>query len=139
MFIQHFNFILKYHPGKTLVQADTLSGRPDHDGEEEDNKKVTLLKDEVFVQSINLELKEQIRNTKVWDPQLVLLQTKSGKKLKWPTFSKPEDWSEDDGILLYKDKVYVPPDEDICWEIIWIHHEPIHMAHPGIQKTKDLV
>ena len=48
-FIQHFNFILKYYPEKTLVQADALSKRLDHDGGEEDNKEVTLLKDEVFV------------------------------------------------------------------------------------------
>ena len=132
LFIQHFNFILKYHPGKTLIQANALSRKPDHDGGEEDNKEVTLLKDEVFVWSINLELKEQICDTKAQDLQLVLLQTKSGKKFKWPAFGKPEDWSKDNGILLYKDKVYVPLDKDIHQEIIQIHHKPIHMAHSGI-------
>ena len=54
-------------------------------------------------------------------------------------FGKPEDWSEDDGILLYKDKIYILPNKNIHQEIIQMHHEPIHMAHPGIQKTKDLV
>ena len=54
-------------------------------------------------------------------------------------FGKPEDWSEDDGILLYKDKIYILPNKNIHQEIIQMHHEPIHMAHPGIQKTKYLV
>ena len=57
-FIQRFNFTLKYHPGKILIQANALSRRPDHDRGEEDNNGVTLLKDEVFVRSINVELKE---------------------------------------------------------------------------------
>ena len=138
-FIQHFNFVLKYHPRKELVQADALSRRPDHNGGEEDNKEITLLKDEVSIQSINVKLKAQIWNTRAKDPQLISFRTKLGKKLKQPSFSKPDNWSEDDGILLYKDKVYVPPDENIHRDIIWMYHKPVHMAHPGIQKTKDLV
>lgn len=91
MFIQHFSFTLKYHLGKTLVQADALSRRPDYDGGEEDNKGVTLPKDKVFVWFINVELKELIQDTKAWDLQLVTFWAKSGKKLKWLAFSKPED------------------------------------------------
>ena len=100
--------------GKTLIQVDALSRRPDYDRGEEDNKGVTLLKDEVFVQSINVELQEWIWDTKVQDPQLVPLWTMSGKKFKQPAFGKLEDWSEDDRIFLYKDKVYVPLDKDLC-------------------------
>ena len=62
-----------------------------------------------------------------------------GKTLNWPNYGKSEDWTEDEGIVLYKDKVYIPPDENLRREVIKMYHEPVHMAHPGIQKTKDLV
>lgn len=62
-----------------------------------------------------------------------------GKTLDRPNYGKSEDWAEDEGILLYKDKVYIPPNEDLRREVTKMYHKPVHMAHPGIQKTKDLV
>ena len=139
IFLDSFNYKLKYNPGKELVQADALSRRPDHDRGENDNQDVILLKEEVFAKAVNVELQERIRSNKARDPQLIDLLTSKGKIQQRPGFGKPEDWTDDEGILLYKDRVYVPPDDDLRRDIVKMHHEPIHMAHPGIQKTKDLV
>ncbi len=43
-----------------MVQADTLSRRPDHDRGGNDNQDVILLKKEVFAKVVNLELQERI-------------------------------------------------------------------------------
>ena len=86
---------MKYNPGKELVQADTLSRRPDHDRGENDNKDVILLKEEVFAKAVNVELQERIRSNKARDPQLIDLLTSKGKIQQRPGFGKPEDWTDD--------------------------------------------
>ena len=105
---------------------------------ENDNQDVILLKEEVFAKAVNLKLREKIRGNRARDPELVDLLTSKGK-IKRPGFGKPEDWTDDEGILLYRDKVYVPPDDNLRRDIVQMYHKPRHMAHPGIQKTKDLV
>ena len=32
---------------------------------------------------------------------------------KEPLIGKKEDWKMDEGIVLFKDKVYIPPDDDL--------------------------
>ena len=54
------------------------------------------------------------------------------KTLNRPNYGKSEDWTEDEGIVLYNDKVYVPPDENLRREVIKMYHELVHMAHLGI-------
>ena len=95
-----------------MVQADALSRRPDHDRGENDNQDVILLKEEVFAKAVNLELREKIRGNRARDPELVDLLTSKGK-IKRPGFGKPEDWTDNEGILLYRDRVYVPPDDNL--------------------------
>ena len=43
-FLAEFDYVLKHRPGKTMLKADALSRRSDHDDGSEDNKGVTLLK-----------------------------------------------------------------------------------------------
>ena len=139
IFLDSFNYILKHNPGKSLVQADTLSRRPDHDGGEDDNKDVIVLREELFAKAINTDLQERIRDNKARTSDLIPFISKTGTTLHRPDYGKLEDWTDSDGIVLYQDKVYVPPDDDLRREVVRLHHEPVHMAHPGIQKTKDLV
>ena len=47
--------------GTKIVQLDTLSRRPDFTPEEDtDNKNITMLPDELFINLINMELQERI-------------------------------------------------------------------------------
>ena len=51
-----------------IVQSDTLSRRPDFTPEEDtDNKNITMLPDELFVNLINTELQERILNCEKLD------------------------------------------------------------------------
>ena len=139
LFLSEFNIVLKHQPGKTLTQADALSRRSGHDGGENDNKDIVVLVPELFTKAINVELQERIRNSKIRDMAVIEFITQKGNATKRPEFGNPEDWSEDEGILLYKDKVYVPPDEQLYRDIVKIYHDAPVMGHPGIQKTYDLV
>ena len=48
MGLGEYNFTMHHKPGKTNVKADILSRRVDHNRGEDDNKDVTILKDEWF-------------------------------------------------------------------------------------------
>ena len=49
LFLSRFNFNLRHRPGKTMLRADPLSRRPDHEeGVSSDNAGQTLLKPEFF-------------------------------------------------------------------------------------------
>ena len=45
------------------------------------------------------------------------------------------DWTNNDGIILFKNKVFVPNDRDIRWSIIAETHESSVTGHPGQNKT----
>lgn len=139
LFLSEFNIAIKHQPGKSLTQADTLSLRSGHDGGENDNKDAVVLGSELFVKAINVELQERIRDSKLRDTSVVEYITLKGKATKHPEFGKPEDWSDDDGILLYKNRVYVPPDNQLYHDIVKLYHDAPIMGHPGVQKTYNLV
>ena len=45
------------------------------------------------------------------------------------------DWTNDDSIILFKNKVFVPNNRDIRWSIIAETHESSVTGHPGQNKT----
>ena len=49
------------------------------------------------------------------------------------------DWNVEQGLLLYRGKVYVPNDQDLRAEIVRIHHDSPMAGHPGLWKTVELV
>lgn len=65
---------------------------------------------------------------------MVALQAQNALFTKgpWPMRSSSTDWSLDNGLLLYHNAVYVPPDESLRCEAIRLHHDLPSMGHPGI-------
>ena len=49
------------------------------------------------------------------------------------------DWNVEQGLILYRGKVYVPKDEALRTEIVRIHHDLPPAGHPGQWKTLELV
>lgn len=98
-----------------------------------------MLPENLFARSINVDRQEKIRNTTSRD--IVVMESLNNifYHKKDPVLGKRDDWRIDEGIILYKDKVYVPPDEDLRREIVRDHHDPPVMGHPGIQKTYELL
>ena len=57
--------------------------------------------------------------------------TSTGKQTFRPNWGKVEDWSDEDNILLYQGKTYIPPDEDLQRYVVSLYHDPPTMGHPG--------
>jgi hypothetical protein len=52
-----------------------------------------------------------------------------------------EEWNFENGLLLYKGKVYIPKskDQDLRRQIIQLHHNLPSAGHPGCWKTYELI
>ena len=50
-----------------------------------------------------------------------------------------EEWEENDGLVLFRGKVYVPLDGKLRHDIIEAHHDTPVTGHPGQWKTTELV
>ena len=131
LYLSRFNFVLKHVPGSKMGKADSLSRRPDWEvGVERDNENETLVKKEwlenrrtekVEIIVDGVDLLEEVKRSKVRDNEVVEAveeMKKAGVKML-----RNEEWRETDGIMYKEGKVYVPKDNKLRAEIIWLHHD----------------
>jgi hypothetical protein len=52
---------------------------------------------------------------------------------------KSTEWSESDGLLMFRSKIYVPNDKDLRRRIIEQHHDMCIAGHAGRFKTLELI
>jgi len=149
LYLSRFDFNLVHKPGPTMGKADTLSRCTNHkEGIEHDNKNIVLLKSEFFkvrvlrqghllIEGHEESILTKIRKSKDLDESVVKaveeLKKLSTKQL-WS-----EEWSEEQGLVLFRGKVYVPKDIKLRLEIIKLHHDTSVAGHPGQWKTLELV
>jgi len=70
--LSEYDLNLIHLPGEKMAQADALSQRPDHVLEEDhDNEDVTILPDSIFVNFIDIELRETLRHPTLSGPALM--------------------------------------------------------------------
>ncbi|THH05354.1 hypothetical protein EW146_g9922, partial [Bondarzewia mesenterica] len=50
-----------------------------------------------------------------------------------------EEWNTEDGLILFRGRIYVPKDQDLRREIVRQHHDPPAAGHPGEWKTVERV
>jgi len=50
-----------------------------------------------------------------------------------------EEWRKVNSVIYKEGKVYVPKDEKLRAEIIWLHHDTLVRGHGGQWKTVELV
>jgi hypothetical protein len=62
-----------------------------------------------------------------------LLKSSSAKSVR------SSEWSEEDGMLHFRGKIYVPPSSDIRRKIVALNHDSRIASHPGRWKTLELV
>jgi hypothetical protein len=149
LFLTRFDYEIQHRPGRLGGKPDLLSRRADHEPISKDNEGQVLLKPEVFKikamkrghESIldDHPILKRIRASTSLDPSvreaLEAIQNKAPKKLK----KGLEDWNTEDGLILYRGKVYVPDDPDIRREVVRLHHDTPHAGHTGVFKTTELV
>jgi RNase H-like domain found in reverse transcriptase/Integrase zinc binding domain len=149
LYLSRFDFEMVNKPRASMGKADALSRRPDHkEGVENDNKEVTLLKPEFFAiwvlqqghLSINRSeqgLLARVHRSKEMDESVVkAVEELKRSPTKWLW---SEEWSEEQGLILFRGKVYVPKDIQLQWEIVRLHHDLPIAGHPGQWKTLELI
>jgi hypothetical protein len=133
-----------------MGKLDALSKWADHRSGQGDNNNLTLLAPELFrihaLAGVRLEgderniLREVRRSLKVNDQEESV--AKAARELrndKGRGTIKSAEWSESDGLLMFRGKIYVPKDRDLRRRIIEQHHNTRIAGHAGRFKTLELV
>ena len=124
-----------------MEKADGLSRRLNwQEGVERDNKDQKLIKPEwirgveILIEEENL--RKRIRKAQEGDEKIV----KAVEELKRTGIKalKDEEWEIEDGIVLKKERIYVP-EGDLRREIIQLHHDTPIGGHGGRWKMAEFV
>jgi len=92
---------------------------------------------EVVVEGPEVELVEKIKKTRSKDEDVVRVveeMKKAGVKEL-----RGNEWKIEGDLVLKEGKVYMPKDEELRVEIIWLHHDIPAAGHGGRWKTVELV
>jgi hypothetical protein len=145
LFLSRFDFHIIHRPGKSSTKPDALSRRVDHGHGKDDNKNQVLLKPDLFqIQAMSQipliglegEFMKRIRNCPDRDEAVV----KAMKELGHATSRlDTSEWTEEEGCILFRGKVYVPRDSKLRHDIVKSHHDSPVAGHPGRWKTNELV
>ena len=107
--------------------------------EEDEGEIATVLPDSMFIQKIYIPLQDRILSAMEEDHfgrQAIISITQAGLP---PLKSMITDWKVEEGLLFYKNRLYVPANLGLRREILELHHDLPVMGHPGIFKTLVLV
>ena len=133
-----YNFNLVHIPGMKLIQAEVLSCWLDHMQGQEEDELVTMLLTDLFLNLISIDLCNHIAKLTETDAYAATIYSCIKRKAP-PLWTALTDWTLDNGLILFKNKVYVPEDLDLCWSIIAETHELPVARHPGHFKTLQLL
>ena len=90
---------------------------------------------EVIVEG--MDLLEKVKQLKVKDNEVI----KAVEEIKQAGVKilRDEEWREVNGIIYKEGKIYIPKDEKLRVEIIWLHYDMPVGGHRGQWKTVELV
>jgi transposase InsO family protein len=142
--LSEYHFTLHHKPGDMNVKADFLSRPPGLDKGENDNQNVILLPEHHFKTLFsNLQDAQPLNGT---FPETIRERLSRYKNIKNDKYvqkalnSNDPQWNDHgDGIITYKNRIYIPPDPRLQNEIIHEHHDTIAAGHPGRYKTQELI
>ncbi|GLB41126.1 putative retrotransposable element tf2 155 kda protein type 1-like [Lyophyllum shimeji] len=151
LYLANFDFVLHHRPGRSMGKPDALSRRPDHGDRSSDNADIVLLKPEFFtvhaLQGLIAAGEEDkilrdIRrgNCEGAHEDVVAKATAALKSACSGVRSvRSAEWSEDQGILMFQGRIYVPNIPELHRRIVEQHHDSRVAGHPGRWKTLELV
>jgi len=128
-----------------MGKADGLSRRPDWKvGVEKDNKNQMLIKDcwvcslqEVVIEGLEVDIVEKIKKARSKDKEVVRVveeMIKTGVKVL-----RGDEWQLEEDLVLKEEKIYIPKNEELRVEIIWLYHDIPTVGHEGRWKMTELV
>jgi len=147
--LARFDFLLHHCPGHTMGKPDALSRRADHGNGASDNENIVLLRLEFLAvralegveltgieQKILSDICKGNRNRNQEEPI-----AKAVQELRNSTNEAVHslEWSNVDGLLQFRGKIYVPRSPDLHRQIVALCHDTQIAGHPGRWKTLELV
>jgi len=93
--------------------ADALSRRPDHEKGQDDNNGVVLIEPH-HLQRVDVEIEDKVTNL----TEEIRHHKNVEKTVKWKLLLKEKEWEECEGLILWQNRVYVPPDQALHETII---------------------
>ena len=149
LFLACFDFIMHHRPGRSMGKSDALSRRSDHGSGANDNENIVLLTPGKFAvralegtatigeeHNILRDIRRGNRNG-VQEEAVA----KSARELQQSGTKsvRSSEWSESEGLLLFRGKIYVPNDPELRRRIVALHHDTRIGGHAGRWKTLELV
>ena len=123
-----------------MAQSDALSRRPDLcPAEDNDNDDRVLLPNQLFIQTLDLDLHDLIATTGREDTLIKFTTNALANQDHMPLNFRPSDWRITDDLLFYKDRCYVPDNLDLRRQITSRYHDTLPVGHPGQLRTQELV
>jgi hypothetical protein len=131
-----------------MGKSDALSRRADHGDGSGDNDNLILLQPSMFAiraleaytlvgeESVFL---QDIRASKDLDEVAVTAAKELTSRKGQSKSVRSDEWVEEDGLLYYRGKIYVPKDLELRRRIVEQHHDTPVAGHPGRFKTLELV
>ena len=149
LFLSRFDFVLVHKPGISN-RSDAMSRRPDHrEGVEDDNSDRVLLDPKFFrirstrpgaVNSVgDTELRRRIRDCPTRDLDVARALDTIMKNGPRSLAKGLQEWNYEEGLILFRGKVYVPADRELRRDIVKRYHDSPMAGHPGRHKTYELV
>jgi len=84
---------------------------------------------EVVVEGPETILVEKIRRTRGKDKKVVrVVEEMKKKEVK---ALRGDEWEIEEDLVLKKGKVYIPKDEELRLEVIWLHYNVLVVKHGG--------
>ena len=144
LYLSRFDFTLTHRPGKANTQADPLSRLDTHQvSDAQDNRQQTVLRPEQFMKlaaTVLVNPLEELlgQNT---TREAEVLSALAALRMTGPhrLVNGLPEWEEVDGLVYYKGRIYVPPDDDLKREVLKQCHDEPTSGHPGIHGTYEQV
>ena len=149
LYLAYFNFKLIHHPEHSMGKPDALSRRLDHGNGAFDNKDVILLQPKLLairaLEGVQLEgpekdiLREICQgNQKGNQEELV---AKAARELRQASSKmvRSVEWLEDEGLLQFRGKIYVPWNPDLWRQVVSLCHDMKIAGYSGCWKMLELV
>jgi Integrase zinc binding domain/Integrase core domain len=126
-----------------MILSDALSRKLDHCPEEDETKEETLLPDDLFLNLLDINLRDRITKNKDYDFNVTraieLLQEEGPTSIQ----NDLEDWKieevDDQKTIFYKGKQYIPKDQELRQDILKLFHDHEMAGHPGELETYNSV
>jgi hypothetical protein len=144
--LNHYNYVISYHPGDRNSAVDTLSRKGEHvpQNPEEDlpttlfpperfqeiATKIAQLDDHEYIDVIIAIIKEAMQSD-----QQIQEQTRT----LLPSVTLPDTVTLLNGLAYYSERIYVPEDNTIRAAIMRLYHDSPIAGHLGQQGTLELV